>query len=263
MTDKPKPPALLIVAGLDPSGGAGLIADSQTASTLGAHAVVIATTLTVQSLQRCHASHAVSADVIHAQLNAIADDVDVRAVKIGAVPTRDSLDVIVSAIHRFEPEYVVVDPVRNATRGAALHTGLPFIDYVRRILTLNPILTPNRDELRHWLSADTDHIAKSTDATGQALIDAGCRAVLETDGDGTDQRCVHRLHTAGHIRCIEHDRVSGDFRGTGCTLSTALAALLLNGQSLDNAVDNALDFTLDAIRRAPADTGIPMRWRTS
>lgn len=241
-----KPPALLVFAGLDPSGGAGLVADIQTATAFGVHVLAVATTLTSQSLTEFDSYVAVDAVTVESQARAAVRGFDVKAVKVGAVPSRPVLDAIVRTIGELRPAHVVVDPVRASSSGGVLSDALSRNEYRERVLSVNPVLTPNRAELAELCATDD-----ATPESIESLLRAGARAVLVTDGDGNGELCTHRLFEPdGLCETFTHTRLDAVYRGSGCTLATALAAQLVNGLTLVRATESALEFTFAALKAA-------------
>ncbi len=239
-------PAVLVLAGLDPSGGAGIQADIGTIMALGVHAAPVVTVLTVQDTVDVRACRPVDPALIVEQASVVLADLDVRAIKIGLLGEPSVLEAV-AGICRLRPEIpVVLDPVLTAGGGYALGGSA-----LRRVLfdTLLPmasIVTPNGPEL-HALSG----LPASDDEAARRLLATGCRHVLVTGGHGAGETVVDVLHDRnGPVVSWESPRRPGRFHGTGCTLASAIAAGLAQDRPVTDAVGAAVDFVQRAIGRA-------------
>ncbi|WP_192035838.1 bifunctional hydroxymethylpyrimidine kinase/phosphomethylpyrimidine kinase [Halomonas sp. YLGW01] len=230
MTDSsavPSIPHVLTIAGSDPSGGAGLQADLKTFSALGAYGTSVVTALTAQSTRGVTGVHPVPAPVIAEQLATLLDDVHIDAVKIGMVADREVAETIAAALRRHRPRWIVLDPVMVAKSGDPL-VDAAGIQAVREVLVpLSDVITPNLPEAAVLLDGE---VPKSPDAM-EAML-PGLKAlkapyVLLKGGhlDGTD--CPDLLATPTGSAWLPAPRLATDnLHGTGCTLSSAIAARL-------------------------------------
>lgn len=247
MNKSEKAPAILVLAGLDPSGGAGLTADVQTITAYGVHPLAVATALTVQSLHTVSKVVATPPALLADQVMTTIQDWSIAAVKIGLVPDRDTLICIADLLSRIDAPNVVADPVIKASAGVALSELQDFELFKEVLLPHHPVLTPNKEEMRQ-LSGDVASGAR-------LLLELGARAVLVTDGDGIPGECVHELFCVDDHREYRQPRLDARFHGTGCTLASALAAELAVGRALPEAAAGALDFTrrtlLNALGHGP------------
>ena len=244
---KPHLPTVLVLAGHDPTGGAGLVADSESVAACGGWALTLPTALTVQNCRDVSAIRPVSADDLYAMAAAL-DDFEVAAIKIGLVPDVAVLDVVVDILRRRPGVPVVVDPVLRAGGGSDLSTAELGDAMRRQLLPLVDILTPNRQELARLAGADLD------DDTQRAvrLMSLGCQALLVTGTDHPEgrvpaDRVEHTLHAPETSRQWTWPRLEGSFHGSGCTLASALAARLAVGESLIQACEQAQAFTWQAL----------------
>ncbi|HET7786914.1 MAG TPA: hydroxymethylpyrimidine/phosphomethylpyrimidine kinase [Myxococcales bacterium] len=217
-------PAVLILGGLDPSGGAGLLADAEAVRAMGARPLCVATALTVQTTRAARRYESVSPALIEESARALLEEEDVRAVKIGMVGNAANA----SAIRKLLPEGlpVVVDPVLRATSGASLFDGPP-----EALLQLarGAILTPNLPEAELLLGGPAD---------ATLLLARGPSAVLLKGGHaGGDP--VDVLATPQATTRFQAPRIPSRRRGTGCRLASALAASLAGGTPLLQAVSEA------------------------
>ncbi|WP_416138639.1 bifunctional hydroxymethylpyrimidine kinase/phosphomethylpyrimidine kinase [Halomonas sp. HK25] len=251
MSDKVTPhlPVVLVLAGHDPTGGAGLMADAEAIAACGGWALTIPTALTVQNCRDVQAVVPCDPDTMRAAAAAL-DDFEIAAIKVGLVADLATLDAVTDIVRRFPGVPVVVDPVLRAGGGQELSTAELADAFRERLLPLVDILTPNRDELAR-LSAQAD---EETERVVE-LMTLGCQAVLVTGTDtpaaGTPgDRVAHTLHTPDQSRQWSWPRLAGRYHGSGCTLAAALAARLAAGESLVVACEQAQAFTWQALAHA-------------
>jgi hydroxymethylpyrimidine/phosphomethylpyrimidine kinase len=217
-----KRPAVLVFAGADPSGGAGIAADILAIAALGAHALPVITALTVQDNDRVFEVLPVDADVVRRQARALVDKIAIGAVKIGIPGSRANAEAIAGVIvelRRADPGLpVVLDPVLAS--GAGDH--LSSIDALAPLLPLVSVIVPNLPEARS-LGALADNIAN----------------VLVTGGHADGAMVVNRWCGEDGKREWRWPRLAGEFHGSGCTLAAAIAARLACGDAIGNALTAA------------------------
>lgn len=230
MTASSRIPNVLTIAGSDPSGGAGIQADLKTFSALGAYATSVITALTAQSTRGVTGMHPVPADFIAAQLETLLDDVAIDAVKIGMVASREVAVTIRDALVRRRPRWIVLDPVMVAKSGDIL-VDEAGIGAVRDILVpLADLITPNLPEAAVLLDRPAPHDPDAMEAMLPALGALGAPNVLLKGGHLSGERCPDLLATAAGNCWLEAERVATEnLHGTGCTLSSAIAACLAHG----------------------------------
>ncbi len=246
MSPLPDFPVVLSVAGHDPTGGAGIQADAETIAALGCHAATVVACLTVQDTRDVREIHPVSADLARAQLEAVLADLPVRAAKVGLLGSVE-LVILLGELLGARPEIpVVVDPVLAAGGGRELATEALIAAYRRHLLPIAALATPNAVE-----ACRLAHDSGPGEAS-MRLIEEGCGAVLVTGGHSEDgPMVVDRLYRAGRpVVTFAAPRIEGRFHGTGCTLSSGIAASLAKGRTLDDAIRVAQTFTHDAVRAA-------------
>lgn len=261
------PPVLLCLGGHDPSGGAGIVADVQTATALGVHPLSVVTALTVQDSRNAVLVRAVPAALVAAALRRLDADMPVRAVKVGLLASPAAARAFRLWWRARRPRLpVVLDPVLRASGGRVLWTGTGDpLAALRDCLPSTLLLTPNHDEL----VALTPEIAGDDDeARARRLCSLGAGAVLVTGGDQPTPEVESSLYDAGGRRGFWRSlRLAGAFHGSGCTLASAVASFLAHGYDLRAAVDEALRFSAVALASAwPLGRGgaIPQRggpWR--
>lgn len=248
------PPNLLIIAGLDPSGGAGLAADIEAASALGAHAAPVASLITVQDTVNVLDARPLPPDIVIAQAQAVLDDMPVHAIKLGALGTDAIGHAIADLLQHYPDIPVVTDPVLVAAGGGALAESELHAVYHDRLFPLSTVATPNREEL----------MTLTEDANPTSLLAKGLPACLVTDGEGTGETIVHELHQrSGVTRLKNGPRLPGSFHGTGCTLASAIAAAMANGDELEKAVARATSYVENAVANAfqpGKGQNVPLRW---
>jgi len=219
-----KPPAVLVLAGLDPSGGAGLLADAEAIRAMGARPLCVATALTVQTTRAARSFKAVDAALIADSMRALLEEEDVRAIKIGMVGDASNARAIRALLPPGMP--IVVDPVLAASSGTSLFSGSP-----RDLLELarGALLTPNLAEAEALLGGPAD---------ARTLLARGPSAVLlkggHLPGPPTDV-----LALPGNTESFSAARIPVKARGTGCRLASAIAAGLARGMPLREAVIDA------------------------
>jgi hydroxymethylpyrimidine kinase/phosphomethylpyrimidine kinase len=250
--DVPFVPNVLSIAGSDPSGGAGIQADLKTFSALGVYGMAVPTALTVQNTLSVSAVHAVPGDLVRAQLDAVFADVRVDAVKIGMLGSAQVARAVSEALRRAAPPFIVFDPVLRASTGGDL-LDRDALDIVREeLLPLATVITPNADEATELLGRDAVRTPMEARAAATTLVARGARAALVTGGhlDGDDD-VVDVLDVLCDGSSIREFRVAREHgtgtHGTGCTLSSAIAALLARGLELDRACAAAQAFVAAAI----------------
>ncbi|MGK5046100.1 bifunctional hydroxymethylpyrimidine kinase/phosphomethylpyrimidine kinase [Janthinobacterium sp. GB4P2] len=236
-------PTVLVFAGLDPSGGAGLAADIVAIAAQGAHALPVITVLTVQDNDRVFAVEPVAPELLRRQAQALIDKMVISAVKIGIPGSAANAAVIAQLIAQLRlarPDLpVVLDPVLASGHGDVLSRD----DAVLALAPLLPVTTvivPNGPET----------LALGGEA---ALLAQGCKNVLVTGGHGDGEEVLNRwLDGGGGERAWRWPRLPGTFHGSGCTLASAIAARLALGQALPEALDLAQAYCHAALSGAYA-----------
>lgn len=248
------PVNVLSVAGSDPSGGAGVQADLKTFSALGAYGLAVLTSLTAQNTRGVSAVHVPPPDFLAAQLQAVSDDVRVDAVKLGMLATAEAATVVADWLERTRPPIVVLDPVMVATSGDRL-LDPQAVDVVRdRLVPLADLVTPNLPELAVLAGADPAPSRRTS--WERVLADAAEFAstrhvrLLVKGGHLTGERAPDALiEPDGSVHPIDAARVdTRNTHGTGCTLSSAIAALKPVRSSWHAAVAEAKTWLTGALR---------------
>lgn len=243
-------PRLLIIAGSDSGGGAGVQADVKAASAFGVYAATAITAVTVQDTWKVHAVHAVPPDVIADQVRMVLDDIGADAVKIGMLGGAEAGEAVLDALAGFGGP-IVLDPVLVATSGDALGDDAVARLIAERFVPRAAVVTPNLEELAR-LTGQAGDAPDDVEAAARTLLASGAGAVLAKGGHGTDETVTDLLVTGeGTVRIQHPRRDTRHTHGTGCTLASALAAGLAAGVPLDAAAREAADYVAAAIQHAP------------
>jgi hydroxymethylpyrimidine/phosphomethylpyrimidine kinase len=244
-------PIALTIAGSDSSGGAGIQADLKAFAACGVYGASVITALTAQNTRGVTGIHAVPAEFVTAQIDAVFDDLEVKAVKVGMVSQRDVIEAIVAGLARWSPRHVVVDPVMVATSGDRL-LAPEAIDALRGLLIPRAaIITPNLPEAAALLDEAVADSEAAIARQGQRLLEFGCKAVLIKGGHGDGAQSTDYLFSREGVVTLAAPRIATkNTHGTGCTLSSAIAAGLAKGEALEAAVRAAKTYISAAIAAA-------------
>ena len=244
-------PIALTIAGSDSSGGAGIQADLKTFAACGVYGASVIAALTAQNTQGVTAIHQVPPEFITAQIDAVFSDLDVRAVKIGMVSQRAAIEAIAAGLERWSGGQVVVDPVMVATSGDRL-LAADAIDALRKLLIPRAaLITPNLPEAAALLDAPVAQLERDIVDQGERLLALGCAAVLIKGGHGEGAESTDYLIGKGGVITLAAPRIATrNTHGTGCTLSSAIAAGLAKGESLETSVRQAKAYITAAIAAA-------------
>ncbi len=241
-------PRILSIAGSDSGGGAGIQADLKTFSALGCFGMTAITAITAQNTVGVRAIHGVPPEMLKAQIQAVVEDIGVDAVKIGMLHSAEVVQVVAWAIRHYRLPNVVLDPVMVATSGDALIARDAVKVLVDELFGLASVITPNLDEAELLLNRNITGI-EELETAAQALLALGAQAVLLKGGHLQGNEVVDVLAQPGQasLRLASQRIDSRNVHGTGCTLSSAIAAHLALGLDLAQSVTQARSFVLDAI----------------
>ncbi|WP_315806271.1 MULTISPECIES: bifunctional hydroxymethylpyrimidine kinase/phosphomethylpyrimidine kinase [unclassified Bradyrhizobium] len=244
-------PVVLTIAGSDSSGGAGIQADLKTFAALGVYGASVLTALTAQNTRGVSSVHLVPPEFVTAQIDAVFDDLDVAAVKIGMVAQASVIEAIAASLGRWKPAHVVLDPVMVATSGDRLLPEDAVAALRRLLIPLVTLITPNLPEAAALLDEAVATDAAAIEAQGRRLLALGCPAVLIKGGHGQGPESTDYLVTGqASLRLTAPRAATRNTHGTGCSLSSAVAAGLAKGEDLQTAVRNAKAFISNAIAAA-------------
>jgi hydroxymethylpyrimidine/phosphomethylpyrimidine kinase len=238
------------IAGSDSGGGAGIQADLKTFHALGVYGGSVVTALTAQNTKGVLAIHAVPAEFIAAQMDAVFSDLDVGAVKIGMLGTAAAIDAVAAGLDRHGGRNVVLDPVLAASSGDTL-LAPSAIGRLQALMSRARIITPNLLEAAALLDAPVAQSENDMRLQAQTLLALGPGAVLIKGGHGSGPESVDLLVEADSCERFAAPRLAtGNTHGTGCTLSSAIAAGLAKGLPLAQAVREAKAYVSAAIAAA-------------
>ncbi len=243
------PPIVMVFAASDPSGGAGLQADIMTLSSMGCHPLSVLTALTVQDSAGVEDALAIDADWVVDQARALLEDMSVSAFKIGMLGSVENIAAIAEIISDYPDIPLVLDPVLASGRGDELASEDMISALRELLLPQTTLLTPNSLEARRLaLDESNDEDDPDLDECARRLVGAGAEFVLITGTHEHSAQVVNSLYgDNGLIRADAWERLPGSYHGSGCTLASAIAANLANGQDIAEAVRDAQDYTWQAL----------------
>jgi hydroxymethylpyrimidine/phosphomethylpyrimidine kinase len=244
-------PIALTIAGSDSSGGAGIQADLKTFAAFGVYGASVITALTAQNTQGVSGIHQVPAEFVTAQIDAVFADLDVKTVKIGMVAERAVIEAIAAGLERWTPGRVVIDPVMVATSGDRLLASDAVDALRKKLIPRADIITPNLPEAAALLDEETASGAAAIESQGKRLLAMGCGAVLIKGGHGHGAESIDYLIRDAGVVALPAPRIATkNTHGTGCSLSSAIAAGLAKGDELETAVRKAKAWISAAIAAA-------------
>lgn len=239
------------IAGSDSGGGAGIQADLKTFSALGVYGASVITALTAQNTQGVSAIHDVPADFVTAQIDAVFSDLHVDAVKIGMLSRPETIHAVAAGLDRHRQRKVVLDPVMVAASGDPLIADDAVALLLEALIPKAAIVTPNLPEAARLLGEDQADGQAAVEAQAERLLARGARAVLLKGGHGSGAESSDYLLTPLGGRWLSAARIATEnTHGTGCTLSSAIAAGLAQGHHLEAAVVGAKEYISAAIGAA-------------
>ncbi len=241
------PPLLLTIAGFDPSCGAGMAADLKTFAAHGCYGVAAITSLTVQSTEGVQAVHNTPSAELREQLEILAKDCDIAAVKIGMLGNRGNAAVVAEFLDAHKFAHVVHDPVMKSSSGAELldAAGIKFV--LSELLKRSTVITPNVPEAEILTGLTIKDIG-DMETAARKIVEIGARAVIVKGGHM--ERAVDVLFDGEQITQLTGDRVKSDnTHGTGCTFASAIAAQLASGRPLIEAAMLAKAYVTKAIEK--------------
>jgi hydroxymethylpyrimidine/phosphomethylpyrimidine kinase len=244
------PPLVLTFAASDPSGGAGMQADLLTLASMGCHPLSVITALTVQDTLGVEGILAMDAEWVADQARCLLEDMPVDAFKIGVLGSVENIAVIAEIVSDYPDVPLILDPVLSSGRGDELASDDMTHALRELLLPQTTILTPNSIEARRLAEGDEDE-ERSLEQCAAKLVETGCEFVLVTGTHENTPQVVNTLYGKGGIvRTDTWPRLPGSFHGSGCTLASAIAAMLANGLDLPEAVREAQDYTWQALAKA-------------
>jgi hydroxymethylpyrimidine/phosphomethylpyrimidine kinase len=246
------PPLVLTFAGTDPTGGAGLQADILTIASLGCHPLSVVTAVTVQDSLGVEDFLPMEADWVVDQARRVLEDMPVSALKVGMLGSVEVALAVAEVASDYPELPLILDPVLASGRGDELVTEDLVSVIKEALLPQTTVLTPNSLEARRLAMDDAlDEEAPELAACAQRLLDLGCEYVLITGAHEHTPQVVNTLYgESGVLQTLRWERLPSSFHGSGCTLASALAAMLAMGMELEDAVRQAQEFTYQSLRAA-------------
>lgn len=246
---------VLTIAGVDPSGGAGVVADIKAISANRAYACAVVAALTAQNTQAVTGIHPIPAAFVRQQIDTLLADVQIASTKIGMLGGRAVIAAVAEGLARKLPAHVVLDPVMVAKSGDALLEGDAVGALREVLLPLATVITPNLPEAGVLLARrapdNLKEMRQAAEALRETMTHAGARWVLLKGGHLADERAIDLLHDGDRMIELTAPRVATrNTHGTGCTLSAALAALLPQSPDVPTAARDAKAYLNAALARA-------------
>jgi hydroxymethylpyrimidine/phosphomethylpyrimidine kinase len=246
-------PKVISIAGLDPSGGAGVLADVGVLAAFDCAPAAAITAITFQNDQAVFGVEPLSPKTIRDQVLAVIEGNEVLGVKVGMLPTAESVSVVAQLCCEGKLPPPIVDPVMRSSSGFALVDDDAIDTLIRELIPLARLVTPNIFEAERLSGLRIGDI-DGMQAAAAAIRSLGIEAVLVKGGhlEGNTHEAVDVLDENGKVTILRGDRVTARLRGTGCRLSSAITALLTKGNSLSEAVTEAKQFVANQLREAAA-----------
>ena len=250
-TEASYPPIVLTFAASDPSGGAGMQADLLTLASMGCHPLSVITAITVQDSLGVEGVLPIDSDWVADQARRLLEDMPVDAFKIGVLGSVENIAAIAEIVSDYPDVPLIFDPVLASGRGDELASDDMTHAMRELILPQTTILTPNSVEVRLMAEAEDEEDTRSLAECAARLVGKGCEYVLVTGTHENTPDVVNTLYDkSGIVRTDSWPRLAGSYHGSGCTLASAIAAMLANGLTISEAVREAQEFTWQALRKA-------------
>ncbi|MCL6415070.1 hydroxymethylpyrimidine/phosphomethylpyrimidine kinase [Aestuariirhabdus sp. Z084] len=243
----PRPPVVVAISGLDPTGGAGIAADIEAITAMGGHCCPLISCQTVQDSHGVTRVEAVNSQLLIDQARVLLHDIKPDAFKLGALATAETVAAVRQILTPFPDVPVVMDPVLAGGGGGSLG-GPALAAALCDLMPLIEICTPNIPELKTLAEAcqEPDSVSDI-----DAVLQRGCGSLLLTGTHAASQQIHHRLYRAnGEVQQYHCSRLPGEYHGSGCTLAAALAARRAQGDCLESACQAALDYCFDSLVNA-------------
>jgi hydroxymethylpyrimidine/phosphomethylpyrimidine kinase len=241
-------PIALTIAGSDSGGGAGIQADLKTFSALGVYGASVIAALTAQNTRGVSGIFAVAPEFIAAQMDAVYSDLAVNATKIGMLSRAEAIETVAAGLDRHKAKNIVLDPVMVAASGDLLLEPSAIETLKRKLIPRALVVTPNLPEAAALLGVPVASDETAMEKQGKAILALGTKAVLVKGGHAEGPEALDLLIDKDSVRKFKAPRVKTEnTHGTGCTLSSAIAAGLAKGLSLVEAIAMAKKYVTEAI----------------
>ena len=248
------PPAVLTFAATDPSSGAGLQADILTLASIGCYPLSVVTAVTVQDTVGVDNVMVFDADWINEQARTILEDMQVSAFKIGMLGSVENIAVIAEIVADYPDTPLLIDPILSSGRGDELANDEMQAAMIDLLFPQATLITPNSLEARRFAFFDDDNEEAENatlDESAQRLLNMGCEYVLIT---GTHERSTEVINTLygakGLMKAYNWERLPGNYHGSGCTLTSAIAACIAHGLTMEESILEAQEYTWQSLKHA-------------
>ena len=240
---------VLSIAGSDCSGGAGIQADLKTFSAHGVFGMSVIVSVVAENTSRVIAIQDVTPDMIRKQIDAVFEDIEVDAVKIGMLSTPACMEAVAEKLRQYKPHNVIVDPVMYAKNGCPLMEETAVDSLVACIIPLADVLTPNIPEAEKISGLSISSVS-DMEAAAVKIFEMGCKGIV-IKGGHKDGSALDVLYDGTGFTHFETERIeTKNTHGTGCTFSSAVASQLALGLSVKEAVSKAKEYVTTAIRHS-------------
>ncbi|WP_020167266.1 MULTISPECIES: bifunctional hydroxymethylpyrimidine kinase/phosphomethylpyrimidine kinase [Methylotenera] len=254
----PTPPTVLTFAATDPSGGAGLQADILALASIGCHPLSVVTGITVQDTVGVESVMALDSDWINEQARTILEDVQVSAFKLGLLGSVENIAVIAEIMADYPDVPLLIDPILTSGRGDELANEEMQAAMSELLFPQATLITPNSLEARRLAFFDEGDEIQNTslEEAAQRLLDMGTEYVLITGTHERSTDVVNSLYgstssgASGLLKAYHWERLAGSYHGSGCTLTSAIAACLAHGLSMEEAIQEAQEYTWQTLKNA-------------
>ncbi len=233
-----KMPQILVLSGLDPTGGAGLSADIETMAQIGVNALPIATIITVQNTKSFINSQAVSANIIKTQVQHLAEDISFQAIKIGLLANEKQIETIIKIVKTYRHLPIILDPIIITSTNKNILTKKA-INKLKILADIATIISPNMAELQQLTNTKDEQEAVNKLKTPWILL---------TKTDISKKVINHKLYYKNKpYKIFSYKKIIGSFHGSGCTLSSAIASYIVKGSKINKACSLGLDYTYKSL----------------
>ncbi len=243
------PPIILTFAATDPTSGAGLQADILTQASLGCHPLTVVTAITVQDTRGVEDFMVLEPEWVADQARAILEDMPVAAFKVGMLGSVEVVAAVAEIVSDYPDIPLILDPVLASGRGDDLATEETLEAMRDLLLPQTTLITPNSVEARRLVEDDEDIEPPDLDTCAMRLLDMGCEFVLITGSHEHTPQVINTLYGLGdQAITLAWDRLPHSYHGSGCTLASAIAALLAQGVDMATAIKDAQEYTYETLR---------------
>ncbi|MCK4442111.1 MAG: bifunctional hydroxymethylpyrimidine kinase/phosphomethylpyrimidine kinase [Sulfurovaceae bacterium] len=244
-------PTVLTIAGSDPYGGAGIQADMKTIHANGGYAFSVSTALTAQNSQGVRSVNIVDASIVKKQIEAILDDIEIDALKIGMLGSREIVQVVIDSIQKYKLKNIVLDTVIISSSGKRLLDKSALDIFISELIPIVDIITPNLLEINTLTNSKFEGTEQEIDSISKALFDIGAKSALIKGGhfQNQNQSIDILIQPNKNSEIFNSPRIDTTHtHGTGCTLSSAIATYLAQGKDLATSVKLAKDYLTKSLK---------------